>query len=62
MLRDGIEETEKIRALRAKGDLAPSLRDALAEFDFKRAEKMDDATLAALVQRVRLGIEAATAE
>lgn len=61
MLRDGIEEAEKIRVLRAKGDLAPNLRDALTEFDFKRASKMDDATLSALVQRTRLAIEAAAA-
>ncbi|MFA7054864.1 MAG: DUF4091 domain-containing protein, partial [Kiritimatiellia bacterium] len=62
LLRDGIEEAEKIRALRAKGDLDSDLRDALTEFDFKRAEKMDDATLATWVQRVRIAIEAATAE
>jgi hypothetical protein len=61
MLRDGIEEAEKIRVLRAKGDLAPNLRDALTEFDFKRASKMDDAALSALVQRTRLAIEAAAA-
>ena len=53
---------EKGELLRAKGDLDSDLRDALTEFDFKRAEKMDDATLATWVQRVRIAIEAATAE
>jgi len=62
MLRDGIEESEKIRALRAQGNLSSELRDALTGFDFKRAEKLDDATLAAVVQCVRLAIEAATDE
>jgi len=62
MLRDGIEEAEKIHALRAEGDLPPDLRDALTEFDFNRAEKMDDKALSATVQRVRKAIEAATAK
>jgi len=58
MLRDGIEEAEKIRLLGAKGAVGQELKDVLTLFDFKSAEKSDPAALAALVQRARLAVEA----
>ena len=57
MLRDGIEEAEKIRALRAAGAETPELKAALAAFDFKTAEKSDAAALTAQVQRARRAVE-----
>jgi len=62
MLRDGIEEAEKIRLLRERGAVAPALAEALAAFDFKQAEKQDDAQLDAVVRRARLAVEAAARE
>ena len=59
MLRDGIEEAEKIRLLRERGAADPALAEALAAFDFKRAEKQDAAQLSAAVQRARKAVEAA---
>ncbi len=58
MLRDGIEEAEKIRLLRAKGAVGQELKAVLPLFDFKAAEKSDAAALAALVARARLAVEA----
>ena len=57
MLRDGIEEAEKIRLLRARGAETPELRDALKAFDFKAAEASDAAALTTQVQRARRAVE-----
>jgi len=57
MLRDGIEEAEKIRALRKQGAETPELKAALAAFDFKAAETSDAAALAAQVQRARRAVD-----
>jgi hypothetical protein len=58
MLRDGIEEAEKIRLLRAKQAVGPELKAVLPLFDFKAAEKSDPAALDALVARARAAVEA----
>ena len=57
MLRDGIEEAEKIRLLRAKGAAGQELKNVLALFDFKSAEKSDPAALGDLVRRARQAVE-----
>lgn len=59
MLRDGIEEAEKIGWLREHGLGSELLSELLGAFNFKRAAKMDDAALDELVHRTRLAIEAA---
>ncbi len=59
MLRDGIEEAEKIRLLRAKGAEGQGLQEVLASFDFRAAEKGDAATLDDLVRRARQAVEGA---
>ena len=60
MLRDGIEEAEKIRVLREKKAAGQALADVLAGFDFKRAEKSDSAALSDGVRRARQEVEAAS--
>ena len=62
MLRDGIEEAEKIRVLRANGAESQPLKDALAQFDFKAAEKSDAAALTELIRRTRGAVEEAARE
>lgn len=57
MLRDGIEEAEKIRLLRAKGAAGQELKNVLTLFDFKSAEKRDPAALGDLVRRARQAVE-----
>ena len=59
MLRDGIEEAEKIRVLRERKAVGQTLPGVLAEFDFKLAEKSDAAALDALVGRARSAVESA---
>ena len=59
MLRDGIEEAEKIRLLRGKGAVGAELNAVLPLFDFKAAEKSDAAVLDALVARARAAVDAA---
>ncbi len=59
MLRDGIEEAEKIRLLRERGAAGEGLRAVLARFDFKAAEKADAAALAELVRQARREVEQA---
>lgn len=61
LLRDGIEEAEKIRLLRAEKAVTPALADLLAQYDFKRAEKSDAAALDALVERTRQAVQQAAA-
>ncbi len=59
MLRDGIEEAEKIHWLQ-EHKLGSEVLDAvLGEFNYKRATKMDDTAITDLVQRARLAIESA---
>jgi hypothetical protein len=59
MLRDGIEEAEKIRLLRAKGAADPELTAVLPLFDFKTAEKSEPAALSESVRRARQAVERA---
>ena len=58
MLRDGIEEAEKIRLLRDRNAVGKELSEALPAFDFKAAETSDAAALSALVSRARHAVEA----
>ncbi len=60
MLRDGIEEAEKIRLLREKKAEGQALADVLAGFDFKRTEKSDSAALSDGVRCARQAVEAAS--
>ncbi|MFA7172273.1 MAG: glycoside hydrolase domain-containing protein [Kiritimatiellia bacterium] len=60
MLRDGIEEAEKIRFLRDRGAVGQALSNVLEEFDFKPDAKVNNAALEDLVQRARLAVETAT--
>jgi len=58
MLRDGIEEAEKIRLLKEAGAAGQELKDVLPLFDFKAAEKGDTSALDALVRRALRAVEA----
>ena len=57
MLRDGIEEAEKISVLRNSRAAGKALDDALRAFDFKAAEKADAAVLDRQVQQARQAVE-----
>ena len=59
MLREGIEENEKIRALRRAGVDMSALDAALATFDFKKDTKASADALRDQVQKTRDAIEAA---
>lgn len=59
MLREGIEEAEKIRWLRAAGAGCVKLDAVLREFDYKKSQDLSDAALRDLVQRARQAVEAA---
>lgn len=59
MLRDGIEEAEKIRLLREGGAEVGELEQVLAGFDWARANDSDDAALTEQVEAARAAVEAA---
>ena len=61
MLRDGIEEAEKIRLLRSRGLETAALRAALGEYDYAANIKLSEADFAALVARTRRAVEEAAA-
>ncbi|HNX34596.1 MAG TPA: DUF6067 family protein [Kiritimatiellia bacterium] len=57
MLRDGIEESEKIRVLRGRQAASPALDESLSAFHFKSAEKSTGAALSEQVRRARQAVE-----
>ena len=60
MLRDGIEEAEKIRILRDEGKAGGRLEKALSAIDWKRADGESDDALAADVREVLEAVKAAS--
>jgi hypothetical protein len=59
MLRDGIEECEKIRILRAEGKAA-KIEEALKEINFPKGDKASDETIAADVANVLKAVSEAS--
>ena len=57
MLRDGIEECEKIRILRGEGKVSARLEKALGAIEWTTAKDKDDAAIAADVAEVKAAIE-----
>jgi hypothetical protein len=60
MLRDGIEESEKIRILRSEGRASAQLEKALSGIDFKFSQTQDDAQLSATVAEVISAVDGAS--
>ena len=56
MLRDGIEEYEKINQLRKNGADMAAIDAVLEKFDFRANVQLDDAGLAALVNEARTAV------
>ncbi|MBR2982915.1 MAG: DUF4091 domain-containing protein, partial [Kiritimatiellae bacterium] len=60
MLRDGIEESEKIRILREEGRAGEKLEKALSGIDYRHSQTQDDDSLSATVAEVLSAVDAAS--